>query len=66
MMLLCHAFRLEYDTAIDFLTKAKTPLDEDDVKHKLYDDLLRLTNTPINVWNEYLTENGFSHLKATK
>lgn len=66
MMLLCHAFRLEYDTAIDFLTKAKTPLDEDDVKHKLYDDLLRLTNAPINVWNEYLTENGFSHLKATK
>ena len=64
MMLLCHAFRLKHDTAIDFLTKAGTPLDENDIKHKLYDDLLRCADEPIIFWNNYLIENGFSPFES--
>lgn len=64
MMLLCHAFRLPHDTAIDFLTKAKTPLDENKALHKLYDHLLRFTDEGIDVWDKYLTENGEAPLKA--
>lgn len=58
MMLLCHAFHLPHDTAIDFLVKAKTPLDKNNALHMLYDDLLRITDEPIDIWNKYLTENG--------
>lgn len=65
MMLLCHAFHLPHDIAIDFLVKAGTPLKEGNLLHKLYDDLLRLTDTPIKVWDEYLTENGFPPLLST-
>lgn len=64
VMLLCHAFHLPHDTAIDFLTKAKTPLEEDNALHMLYDDLLRITDEPIDTWNKYLTENGREPLKA--
>lgn len=64
VMLLCHAFHLPHDTAIDFLTKAKTPLEEDNALHMLYDDLLRITDEPIEVWNNYLTENGEEPLEA--
>lgn len=64
MMLLCHAFRLPHDTAIDFLTKAKTPLDENKALHKLYDHLLRFTDEGINIWDKYLTENGGAPLKT--
>ncbi|HRR76608.1 MAG TPA: hypothetical protein P5191_07320 [Ruminococcus sp.] len=64
MMLLCHAFHLPHDTAIDFLKKAKTPLDKNNALHMLYDDLLRITDEPIDTWNKYLTENGREPLKA--
>jgi hypothetical protein len=64
VMLLCHAFHLPHDTAIDFLTKAKTPLEKDNALHKLYDDLLRITDEPIDVWNKYLTENNEEPLEA--
>ena len=64
VMLLCHAFHLPHDTAIDFLTKAKTPLEKDNALHMLYDDLLRITDEPIDTWNKYLTENGGEPLKA--
>ncbi len=64
MMLLCHAFHLEHDTAIDFLIKAKTPLDENNALHMLYDNLLRITDEPINVWDKYLTENGEAPLRV--
>lgn len=57
VMLLCHAFHLPHDTANDFLTKAKTPLEKDNALHILYDDLLRITDEPIDFWNKYLTEN---------
>lgn len=64
VMLLCHAFHLPHDTAIDFLTKAKTPLEKNNALHMLYDDLLRITDEPIDFWNKYLTENGRESLKA--
>ncbi len=64
MMLLCHAFKLPHDTAIEFLTKAKTPLEEDNALHMLYDDLLRIPDEPIDTWNKYLTENGEAALTA--
>lgn len=63
MMLLCHAFHLPHDTAIDFLTKAKTPLDENNALHMLYDNLLRITDEPMTTWNKYLTENGEAPLR---
>ena len=58
MMLLCHAFHLVHDTAIDFFKIAGIHLDENVDKHKLYDNLLRITDEPIDVWDKYLTENG--------
>ncbi len=50
--------------AIDFLIKAGTPLNMDEGKHVMYDLLLWLTDQPIDIWDKFLTENGFSQLKA--
>lgn len=62
VMVLCHAFRLLHDTAIDFLATAGYALDSNDEKHKLFDYLLYSTNAPIEYWDRQLSKAGFSPL----
>ena len=62
VMVLCHAFRLLHDTAIDFLATAGYALDYNDEKHKLFDYLLYSTNASIEYWNRELSKAGFSPL----
>jgi hypothetical protein len=62
VMVLCNAMNLEYTLAIDMIHKAGYDLNTDTPEDEIYDYLLTITNAPLYIWNEFLTENNLPTL----